>query len=115
MQERPPASGCRRVTPALGPDATGVGWVYQHAMVAKSKPLAELRSLQDWEIRFALANAEGVAEVASFVFRGILIAALPLAWPVRWPASLCSPGQVSLRSPVWWGRLAFMALASPRA
>jgi len=53
------------VTPALGPDATGVGWVYQYAVVAKNKSLAELRSLQDWEIRFALAKAEGVAEVAS--------------------------------------------------
>ena len=53
------------VTPALGPDATGVGWVYQYAVVGKNKSLAELRSLQDWEIRFALAKAEGVAEVAS--------------------------------------------------
>jgi Cu(I)/Ag(I) efflux system membrane protein CusA/SilA len=53
------------VTPALGPDATGVGWVYQYAVVAKNKSLAELRSLQDWEIRFGLAKAEGVAEVAS--------------------------------------------------
>jgi Cu(I)/Ag(I) efflux system membrane protein CusA/SilA len=53
------------VTPALGPDATGVGWVYQYAVIAKNKSLAELRSLQDWEIRFGLAKAEGVAEVAS--------------------------------------------------
>src|SRR5262245_40302455 len=53
------------VTPALGPDATGVGWVYQYAVLAKNKSLAELRSLQDWEIRFGLAKAEGVAEVAS--------------------------------------------------
>jgi copper/silver efflux system protein len=52
------------VTPALGPDATGVGWVYQYAILAKNKSLAELRSLQDWEIRFGLAKAEGVAEVA---------------------------------------------------
>jgi copper/silver efflux system protein len=52
------------VTPTLGPDATGVGWVYQYAVVAKNKSLAELRSLQDWEIRFGLAKAEGVAEVA---------------------------------------------------
>jgi Cu(I)/Ag(I) efflux system membrane protein CusA/SilA len=52
-------------TPALGPDATGVGWVYQYAVLAKDKSLAELRSLQDWELRFGLAKAEGVAEVAS--------------------------------------------------
>ena len=53
------------VTPTLGPDATGVGWVYQYAVVAKERTLAELRSTQDWVIRFALAKAEGVAEIAS--------------------------------------------------
>jgi Cu(I)/Ag(I) efflux system membrane protein CusA/SilA len=53
------------VNPTLGPDATGVGWVYQYAIVAKELTLAELRSLQDWVVRFALARAEGVAEVAS--------------------------------------------------
>ncbi len=53
------------VTPALGPDATGVGWVFQYALVAKSKTLAELRSIQDWYLRYQLAKAHGVAEVAS--------------------------------------------------
>jgi Cu(I)/Ag(I) efflux system membrane protein CusA/SilA len=53
------------VTPTLGPDATGVGWVYQYAVMAKDLTLAELRSLQDWKIRFAASRAEGVAEVAS--------------------------------------------------
>ena len=53
------------VTPTLGPDATGVGWVYQYAVMAKDMSLAELRSLQDWKIRFAASRAEGVAEVAS--------------------------------------------------
>ena len=53
------------VTPTLGPDATGVGWVYQYALLAKDRTLAELRSLQDWTLRFALAKAGGVAEVAS--------------------------------------------------
>ena len=53
------------VTPTLGPDATGVGWVYQYALQAKDKSLADLRSLQDWNIRFGIAKAEGVAEVAS--------------------------------------------------
>ena len=53
------------VTPTLGPDATGVGWVYQYAVMAKDMTLAELRSLQDWRIRFAASRAEGVAEVAS--------------------------------------------------
>jgi Cu(I)/Ag(I) efflux system membrane protein CusA/SilA len=52
-------------SPVLGPDATGVGWVYQYALVAKQMTLAELRSLQDWTMRYGLAKAEGVAEVAS--------------------------------------------------
>ena len=53
------------VTPTLGPDATGVGWVYQYALLAKDKSLADLRSLQDWYVRYGLAKAEGVAEVSS--------------------------------------------------
>lgn len=53
------------VSPSLGPDATGVGWVYQYALVAKELSLAELRSLQDWVVRFAASKSEGVAEVAS--------------------------------------------------
>ena len=53
------------VSPSLGPDATGVGWVYQYAIVAKELSLAELRSLQDWVVRFAVSKSEGVAEVAS--------------------------------------------------
>jgi copper/silver efflux system protein len=53
------------VTPTLGPDATGVGWVYQYALTSKDKSLADLRSLQDWSVRYGIAKAEGVAEVAS--------------------------------------------------
>ncbi|HEX8962445.1 MAG TPA: efflux RND transporter permease subunit [Rhodocyclaceae bacterium] len=53
------------VTPTLGPDATGVGWVYQYAVLAKDRTLAELRTLQDWYLRYQLAKAQGVAEVAS--------------------------------------------------
>jgi Cu(I)/Ag(I) efflux system membrane protein CusA/SilA len=53
------------VSPTLGPDATGVGWVYQYAVLAKDKTLAELRTLQDWYLRYQLAKAPGVAEVAS--------------------------------------------------
>ena len=53
------------VVPSLGPDATGVGWVYQYAVMAKQRSLAELRTTQDWQVRFAVAKAEGVAEVAS--------------------------------------------------
>ncbi len=54
------------VTPSLGPDATGVGWVYQYALVDKSGKhnLAELRSFQDWNLRYALQSVPGVAEVA---------------------------------------------------
>ncbi|MCQ3924793.1 MAG: CusA/CzcA family heavy metal efflux RND transporter, partial [Rhodocyclaceae bacterium] len=53
------------VTPQIGPDATGVGWVYQYALLAKDKTLAELRSIQDWFLRYQLTKAHGVAEVAS--------------------------------------------------
>lgn len=53
------------VTPALGPDATGVGWVYQYAITGENLSLAELRSLQDWVVRFGVSRAEGVSEVAS--------------------------------------------------
>ena len=53
------------VTPTLGPDATGVGWVYQYAVLAKDKTLAELRTIQDWYVRYQLTKAHGVAEVAS--------------------------------------------------
>lgn len=52
------------VTPTLGPDATGVGWVYQYVVQAKDRTLAELRTTQDWYLRYQLAKAEGVAEVA---------------------------------------------------
>lgn len=55
------------VEPELGPDATGVGWVFQYALFDKTgqHDLAELRSLQDWFVRFELATIDGVAEVAS--------------------------------------------------
>ncbi|MBI1208852.1 MAG: CusA/CzcA family heavy metal efflux RND transporter [Azospirillum sp.] len=53
------------ITPTLGPDATGVGWVYQYVVLAKNRTLAELRTLQDWYLRYQLAKAEGVAEIAS--------------------------------------------------
>jgi len=55
----------RGVTPQLGPDATGVGWVYQYVVLAKDRTLAELRTIQDWYLRYQLAKAPGVAEVAS--------------------------------------------------
>ncbi|AOH36983.1 efflux RND transporter permease subunit [Luteimonas sp. JM171] len=53
------------VTPTLGPDATGVGWVYQYALEGKDKSLDELRAIQDWYVRYQLTQAPGVAEVAS--------------------------------------------------
>jgi Cu(I)/Ag(I) efflux system membrane protein CusA/SilA len=55
------------VTPALGPDATGVGWIYQYALVDRTgeRDLAELRSIQDWYLRYELQTVPGVSEVAS--------------------------------------------------
>ena len=54
-------------TVSLGPDATGVGWVFQYAVVDDTgqRTLAELRSVQDWFLRYALASVDGVAEIAS--------------------------------------------------
>jgi Cu/Ag efflux pump CusA len=59
-QKRLPAG----VTPSLGPDASGVGWVFQYVLESTRHGLAELRTLQDWLVRFRLTAAEGVAEVA---------------------------------------------------
>lgn len=53
------------VSPQLGPDATGVGWVYQYAVLSGKHDLAELRTMQDWYLRYQLTKAHGVAEVAS--------------------------------------------------
>jgi Cu(I)/Ag(I) efflux system membrane protein CusA/SilA len=55
------------VTPTLGPDATGVGWIYEYALVDRSgrHDLAQLRSIQDWYLRYPLQTVPGVAEVAS--------------------------------------------------
>jgi copper/silver efflux system protein len=53
------------VTPALGPDASGVGWVYEYVVLGAQRTLAELRSIQDWIVRYNLVTAKGVAEVAS--------------------------------------------------
>lgn len=63
VQGRLPTS----VTPSLGPDATGVGWVYQYALVDRTgrHDLAQLRSLQDWFLKFELQTVPGVSEVAT--------------------------------------------------
>src|SRR6476469_6965667 len=54
------------VNPVIGPDATGVGWVYEYALVDDSGKhnLAELRSIQDWNLRYSLSSVKGVAEIA---------------------------------------------------
>ncbi len=53
------------VTPALGPDATGVGWVYEYVLESEKHDLQQLRSIQDWFLRYELSAVEGVSEVAS--------------------------------------------------
>jgi Cu(I)/Ag(I) efflux system membrane protein CusA/SilA len=55
----------KTVTPSLGPDATGVGWAFMYAINSTNRSLAELRSMQDWYLRYQLASVEGVSEVAS--------------------------------------------------
>lgn len=53
------------VTPRLGPDATGLGWIYEYTLQSNNHDLSELRSLQDWYLRYELQTVPGVAEVAS--------------------------------------------------
>ncbi|MGO8701407.1 MAG: efflux RND transporter permease subunit [Limisphaerales bacterium] len=53
------------VAPALGPDATGVGWAFMYSINSTNRDLAQLRSMQDWYLRYQLAPVEGVSEVAS--------------------------------------------------
>ncbi|MCB1716056.1 MAG: efflux RND transporter permease subunit, partial [Candidatus Competibacteraceae bacterium] len=53
------------VTPTLGPDATGVGWVYQYVVQSARHTLEELRTIQDWFVRYQLTKTQGVAEIAS--------------------------------------------------
>ena len=55
----------RGVSPALGPDATGVGWAYMYALKSDRHDLSELRSLQDWYLKYELTSVNGVSEVAS--------------------------------------------------
>lgn len=57
----------KNVTPTLGPDATGVGWIYEYALVDKTGKydLSQLRSIQDWYLRYPLQTVSGVSEVAS--------------------------------------------------
>src|SRR3989441_10015426 len=61
IQSRPPAGAKTR----LGPDATGVGWVYQYALEGPGYAPDRLRSIQDFQVRYALQSVPGVAEVAS--------------------------------------------------
>ncbi|MBI5116901.1 efflux RND transporter permease subunit [Candidatus Poribacteria bacterium] len=53
------------VTPALGPDATGVGWAFMYALKSDQRDLSQLRSIQDWYLKYQLTSVEGVSEVAS--------------------------------------------------
>jgi len=53
------------VTPTLGPDATGVGWAFMYSINSKQRSLAELRSMQDWYLKYQLTAVDGVSEVAS--------------------------------------------------
>src|SRR6266704_1194803 len=55
----------KNVAPSLGPDATGVGWAFMYSINSTNRSLAELRSMQDWYLKYQLASVDGVAEVAS--------------------------------------------------
>jgi len=55
----------KNVTPSLGPDATGVGWAFMYSLNSTNRNLADLRSMQDWYLKYQLAGVQGVSEVAS--------------------------------------------------
>src|SRR5947199_746521 len=55
----------KSVTPSLGPDATGVGWAFMYSINSTNRDLAELRSIQDWYLKYQLTSVPGVSEVAS--------------------------------------------------
>src|SRR5205814_5758501 len=55
----------RGVSPSLGPDATGVGWAFMYSINSTNRDLAELRSIQDWNLKYQLTAVPGVSEVAS--------------------------------------------------
>src|SRR5947208_5053229 len=55
----------KNVTPTLGPDATGVGWAFMYSINSTNRNLADLRSMQDWYLKYQLSAVEGVSEVAS--------------------------------------------------
>jgi Cu(I)/Ag(I) efflux system membrane protein CusA/SilA len=55
----------KNVTPSLGPDATGVGWAFMYSLSSTNRSLAELRSMQDWYLKYQLTSVDGVSEVAS--------------------------------------------------
>jgi copper/silver efflux system protein len=117
------------VTPTLGPDATGVGWVYEYTLESDRHTLQELRSIQDWYLRYELTSLEGVSEVASLggfvkqyqvaVDPNRLLPIMPItevimaierrptsmsaAGPSRWarPSSWCAAAAISSRSRTW--------------
>ena len=87
------------VTPTFGPDATGLGWVYQYALedTTGTLDLAQLRSLQDWYLRYALTAVRGVSEVASvggFESSIKSTSTLPSCWPTAFRSrSSCQPSR----------------------
>ncbi len=103
------------VKPALGPDATGVGWVFQYALVdhTGTHSLAELRSYQDWNLRYALQSVPGVSEVASFggfekqyqvTVNPVTLQMLGLSWMDVTTAIRNSNNEVGGRLIEWSGR-----------
>lgn len=55
----------KNIVPQLGPDATGVGWVFEYTLSSDKRDLSQLRSIQDWYLKYQLASVDGVAEVAT--------------------------------------------------
>jgi Cu(I)/Ag(I) efflux system membrane protein CusA/SilA len=96
------------ITPSLGPDATGVGWVYQYVVLGSQRTLAELRTIQDWYLRYQLTKAEGVAEVArsaasssSTRWSSIPKNCRPMASPSR-SSRAPSASATAMSAAAWW-------------
>src|SRR6266536_926883 len=84
----------KNVTPSLGPDATGVGWAFMYSLNSTNRSLAELRSIQDWYLKYQLTSVEGVSEVASI--RGCVKQYQVTVDPTRLRAYNLSIGDVAM-------------------
>jgi len=95
------------VTPRLGPDATGVGWAFMYTLNSKNHDLAQLRSMQDWFLRYQLASVDGVAEgsLNNIRSQSIRTGCMPITFRSatwQWPSARVTAKSVD--GPLKWAR-----------